>query len=239
MRSRQASSSKIGTMHLQIGMLLFPQLTQLDLTGPFEVLSRLSETRVLLLWKSLEAITSDTGMSLLPTSTFNECPQLDVVFVPGGPGQVALMEDDEVLGFLRDQARQAMYVTSVCTGSLVLAAAGLLKGRRAACHWMFRDLLSELGVDVSEERYVVDGNRVTGGGITSGIDFGLKLAAMLRGETEAKQIQLQIEYNPAPPFDAGTPQLAGEEIEHAVRQRASRLQEVRRATVERVKSRLS
>ena len=226
-------------MHLQIGMLLFPQLTQLDLTGPFEVLSRLSETRVRLLWKSLETITSDTGMSILPTNTFNECPQLDVVFVPGGPGQVALMEDDEVLGFLREQARGAMYVTSVCTGSLVLAAAGLLKGRRAACHWMFRDLLSELDVHVSAERYVVDRNRVTGGGVTSGIDFGLKLASLLRGETEAKQIQLQIEYNPAPPFDAGTPQLAGEEIEHAVRRRAARLQEVRRATVERVKNRLS
>jgi cyclohexyl-isocyanide hydratase len=108
-------------------MLLFPQLTQLDLTGPFEVLSRLSDTRVLSLWKSLETITSDTGMSILPTNTFNECPQLDVVFVPGGPGQVALMEDDEVLGFLRHQAREARYVTSVCTGSLVLAAAGLLK----------------------------------------------------------------------------------------------------------------
>jgi cyclohexyl-isocyanide hydratase len=148
-------------MQLQIGMLLFPQLTQLDLTGPFEVLSRLSETRVLLLWKSLEAVTSETGMSILPTSTFKECPQLDVVFVPGGPGQVALMEDHEVLGFLRDQAREARYVTSVCTGSLVLAAAGLLKGHRAACHWMYRDLLSELDVDVSEERYVVDGNRVT------------------------------------------------------------------------------
>lgn len=230
---------KIGDMHLQIGMLLFPQLKQLDLTGPFEVLARLSETRVLLLWKSLEAVTSDTGMSILPTSIFSECPQLDVVFVPGGPGQVALMEDDEVLGFLRYQAREARYVTSVCTGSLVLAAAGLLKGRRAACHWMFRDLLTELGVDVSAERYVIDGNRVTGGGVTSGIDFGLKLAAMLRGGREAKQIQLQIEYNPAPPFDAGTPQLAGKEIEHAVRQRAARLQEVRRAAVERIKSRLA
>jgi len=222
-------------MHLQIGMLLFPQLTQLDLTGPFEVLSRLSDTKVLLLWKSLEAVTSDTGMSILPTTTLSECPQLDVVFVPGGPGQVPLMEDDEVLGFLRNQAREARYVTSVCTGSLVLAAAGLLEGRRAACHWMYRELLSELNVDVSNERYVIDGNRVTGGGVTSGIDFGLKLAAMLRGEAEAKQIQLQIEYNPAPPFDAGTPQVAGAELERAVRQRGAKLMAIRRAGVEQIK----
>lgn len=132
-----------------IGMLLFPGLTQLDLTGPYEVLARLPETSVLLLWKTRDAVTSDSGMSILPTATFDECPQLDIIFVPGGPGQVALMEDPKVLGFLQRQAPGAKYITSVCTGSLVLAAAGLLQGYRAACHWMSRDLLAELGVDVS------------------------------------------------------------------------------------------
>jgi len=223
---------------MTIGMLLFPRLTQLDLTGPYEVLARLSDTTVLLLWKTREAVTSDSGMSIVPTHTLDECPPLDIVFVPGGPGQVTLMEDEDVLRFLRRQAAQAKYVTSVCTGSLVLAAAGLLNGYRAACHWMSRELLAELGVEVSPDRYVIDRNRVTGGGVTAGIDFGLKLAALLRGEDEAKRIQLQIEYNPAPPFDAGSPEGAGREIEQAVRQRAMRLQEERRVVIRRVKSRL-
>ena len=223
---------------MQIGMLLFPRLTQLDLTGPYEVLSRLPDSNVLLLWKTREAVTSDSGMSIVPTQTFDECAQLDIVFVPGGPGQLALMEDEEILRFLQKQAKQAKYVTSVCTGSLVLAAAGLLRGYRATCHWMSRDLLAELGAEVSPERYVIDRNRVTGGGVTAGIDFGLKLASLLRGEDEAKRIQLQLEYNPAPPFDAGSPEGAGREIEHVVRQLAAKLQEERRVVVQRVKRRL-
>jgi len=219
-------------------MLLFPRLTQLDLTGPYEVLSRLSDVNVLLLWKTREPVTSDSGMSIVPTVTLDECEQLDVIFVPGGPGQVALMEDNEILRFLQKQALHAQYVTSVCTGSLVLAAAGLLKGYRATCHWMSRDLLAELGVDVSPDRYVVDRNRVTGGGVTAGIDFGLKLASILRGDEEARRIQLQLEYNPEPPFDAGSPERAGTEIEQVVRQRAAQLQDQRRAVVRRVKDRL-
>lgn len=220
---------------MQIGMLLFPGLTQLDLTGPYEVLSRLSDATVLLLWKTREAVISDSGISILPTATLGACPQLDVLFVPGGPGQIAMMEDDEVIRFLQEQAREAKYVTSVCTGSLVLAAAGLLQGYRAACHWMSRDLLTELGVETSTDRYVVDRDRVTGGGVTAGIDFGLKLAALLRGEDEAKRIQLLLEYNPAPPFDAGSPERAGRSIVHAVRQRAANLQEERRVVVQRIK----
>jgi len=223
-------------MEMRIGMLLFPQLTQLDLTGPYEVLARISDAQVLLLWKTREAVVSDRGMSLLPTSTLDDCPQLDVVFVPGGPGQNALMEDEEVLGFLRKQAEKALYVTSVCTGSLVLAAAGLLNRYRAACHWMSRDLLSDLGVEVSPNRYVIDGNRVTGGGITAGIDFGLRLAALLRGEEEAKRIQLLLEYDPAPPFDAGSPESAGAEIENAVRRQAARLQAERKNVIARIRS---
>ena len=229
-------SGKIGGMH--IGMLLFPRLTQLDLTGPYEVFSRLSDTEVLLLWKTLDAVVSDSGMSILPTTTFGQCPQLDIVFVPGGPGQVAMMEDNDVLRFLQEQARKAKFVTSVCTGSLILAAAGLLKGYRATCHWMSRDLLTELGVEVSPDRYVIDRDRATGGGVTAGIDFALKLALLLRGEQEAKRIQLQLEYSPDPPFDAGSPAGAGSEIEGIVRQRAAKLQEERRVVVQRVKNRL-
>ena len=223
---------------MRIGMLLFPRLTQLDLTGPYEVLARLPETTVLLLWKTRDAVTSETGLAILPTTTFAECPQLDIVFAPGGPGQVALMEDAEVLGFLQRQAPGARYITSVCTGSLVLAAAGLLQGYRAACHWMSRDLLAELGVDVSRDRYVIDRNRVTGGGVTAGIDFGLKLASLLRGDQEAKRIQLQLEYNPAPPFDAGSPESAGTEIETLVRRGADRLQRERRTVIDRIKNQL-
>ena len=223
---------------MHIGMLLFPRLTQLDLTGPYEVFSRLSDTEVLLLWKTLDAVVSDSGMSILPTTTFGQCPQLDIVFVPGGPGQVAMMEDNDVLRFLQEQARKAKFVTSVCTGSLILAAAGLLKGYRATCHWMSRDLLTELGVEVSPDRYVIDRDRVTGGGVTAGIDFALKLALLLRGEKEAKRIQLQLEYSPDPPFDAGSPAGAGSEIEGIVRQRAAKLQEERRVVVQRVKNRL-
>jgi cyclohexyl-isocyanide hydratase len=222
-------------MQMRIGMLLFPQLTQLDLTGPCEVLARLSDTELLLLWKTREPVLSDTGLSILPTSTLADCPQLDVVFVPGGPGQLALMEDEEILGFLRKQAAKALYVTSVCTGSLVLAAAGLLHGYRAACHWMSRDLLGEFGIDVLPDRYVIDRNRVTGGGVTAGIDFGLKLAALLRGEEEARRIQLLLEYDPAPPFDAGSPEHAGAEIENAVRRQAATLQTERKNVIARIR----
>lgn len=218
-------------------MLLFPRLTLLDLAGPYEVLARIPGSEVFLLWKTRAAVVSDRGMSILPNSTFDDCPQLDVVFVPGGPGQVALMEDEEVLRFLRKQAEHARYVTSVCTGSLVLAAAGLLDGYRAACHWMSRDLLRELGVEVSQDRCVIDRNRVTGGGITAGIDFGLRLAALLCGEAEAKRIQLLLEYDPAPPFDAGSPEGAGAEIEEAVRRQATELQAERQKVVARIRNR--
>jgi len=222
-------------MDLHIGMLLFPRLTQLDLTGPYEVFARLPGTQVSLLWKTLDAVTSDSGMSILPTRTFAECGQLDVVCVPGGPGTLALMEDEEALSFLRRQSEKARYVTSVCTGSLVLAAAGLLQGHRAACHWMSRELLADLGVSVVPDRYVVDGNRVTGGGVTAGIDFGLQLAAMLRGDEQAKRIQLHLEYNPAPPFNSGSPESAGPDLVHAVRLNSEKLQESRREVVSRLK----
>ena len=194
-----------------IGLVIFPGMTQLDMTGPHQVFSMMPDTRVLLLWKTLEPVTSNEGMTILPTTTFNDCPALDVVCVPGGAiGQVEMMQDTEVLDFLRQQGKTAKYITSVCTGSLILAAAGLLQGYRAACHWAFRDQLAMLGVEVGTERVVVDRDRITGGGVTAGIDFGLVLAGKLCGEETAKMIQLILEYNPAPPFNAGSPESAGE-----------------------------
>lgn len=194
-----------------IGLVIFPGMTQLDMTGPYQVFSMMPDTRVLLLWKTLESVTSSEGMTILPTAAFNDCPTLDVLCVPGGAiGQVEMMQDIEVLDFLRQQSKTAKYITSVCTGSLILAAAGLLQGYRAACHWAFRDQLAMLGVEVGSERVVVDRDRITGGGVTAGIDFGLVLAGKLCGEETAKMIQLLLEYNPAPPFNAGSPESAGD-----------------------------
>lgn len=213
---------------LRVGMLLYPRLTQLDLTGPYEVFTRMSDTNVHLLWKSLEPITADSGLTLMPTCTLESCPESDILFVPGGPGQVALMSDAAVLEYLARAGAKARYVTSVCTGSLILAAAGLLDGYRAACHWNAREHLALFNVDVSRERVVVDRNRITGGGVTAGIDFALLVCALVRGEHEAKRIQLQIEYNPAPPFSAGSPGAAGAELVTEVRERTAAFREERR-----------
>jgi cyclohexyl-isocyanide hydratase len=223
---------------IEIGMLLYPRLTQLDLTGPYEVLTRVSGARVHLLWKTLDPIKADSGLILTPTMTLAECPGLDVVFVPGGPGQVAMMDDHDVIEFLACQGSGARYVTSVCTGSLLLAAAGLLDGYSAACHWMSRDQLAALGVNVLTDRVVVDRNRITGGGVTAGIDFGLILASLLGSEHEARRIQLQIEYNPAPPFDAGSPETAGPDLVEEVKRQAARMLEARTAATERAKRRI-
>src|SRR5689334_3126306 len=180
----------------RVRLLVFPRLTQLDMTGPYEVLARLPDTTVDLVGRTREPVTTDRGMQIVPTTTFAECPPLDVVMVPGGPGQQDLMEDEEALGFLRAQAQHARFVTSVCTGSLVLAAAGLLKDRRATCHWAAIDNLALMGAVPVRERVVVDGNVVTGAGVASGIDFALRLAAILAGDQVAREIQLQIEYDP-------------------------------------------
>jgi cyclohexyl-isocyanide hydratase len=195
-------------MTLQIGMLLYPGLTQLDLTGPFEVLHRIPDVKVHLVWKDTQPVRADSGLSLVPTTTLAECPPLDVVFVPGGHGQVALMTDTEVLGFLRRHGQTARYVTSVCTGALVLGAAGLLDGYDAATHWAFVELLPAFGARHAPGRVVVDRNRITGGGVTAGIDFGLRVAAELAGDDVAKAIQLGLEYDPAPPFRSGHPDVA-------------------------------
>jgi cyclohexyl-isocyanide hydratase len=202
---------------IRIGLLLFPRMTQLDLTGPFEVFAKLPNAEVLLLWKTLQPVEAETGLRMLPHATLRDCGMLDVVCVPGGPGVNDLMQDDEVLAWLQAQAGQARYVSSVCTGALVLGAAGLLRGRRATSHWASRDLLSAFGAIPTAGRVVRDGTVFTGGGVTAGIDFALTMVAELAGPVAAQAIQLQIEYAPAPPFDAGTPESAPPEVLAAAR----------------------
>ncbi|PXW14640.1 isonitrile hydratase [Paraburkholderia caballeronis] len=220
-------------MALQIGFLLFPRVQQLDLTGPYDVLASLPDTTVQLVGKTLASVASSTGMILTPDTTFDDCPPLDVICIPGGAGVGDLMEDAQTLAFIRAQAAHARYVTSVCTGSLVLGAAGLLRGRRATTHWAFHDLLAPFGATPVRERVVRDGNLFTGGGITAGIDFALTLAAELAGESAAQAIQLQLEYAPAPPFDAGSPDTAPQAIVELVRSRSAAALAERARIVER------
>ena len=222
-----------------VGMLIFPRLTQLDMTGPYEVLARLPNTIVHLVSNTLDAVKTDRGMMIVPTVAYADCPQLDVIMVPGGPGQQDLMEDAVVLEFLQRQARNAKYVTSVCTGSLVLGAAGLLKGKRATSHWAAIDHLGLLGAIPVRERVVVDGNVVTGAGVASGIDFALALAAILEGETVAREIQLQIEYDPAPPFNSGSPDTAPPEILALMKDRIAASQIRRGEMIARAGARLA
>lgn len=209
------------TQTFQIGFLLYPNLTQLDLTGPAQFLSRAPGARVHYVWKNLDPVPSDAGLSLMPTATFETCPALDMICVPGGPGQVPLMRDAETLAFLRRQADGARFVTSVCTGSLVLGAAGLLAGYRATSHWMWLDSLAAFGAVPVAARVVKDRNRITGGGVTAGIDFALTVIAEVWGEAIAKQIQLFLEYDPQPPFACGSPSSAEPAIVAAVRAQAA------------------
>jgi cyclohexyl-isocyanide hydratase len=195
-------------MTLHIGMLLFPGLTQLDLTGPFELLHRLPDSRVHLVWKDTRPVRADSGLTIVPTTPMGDCPPLDVVFVPGGLGQGAHMGDAEVLGFLRRHGASARYVTSVCTGALLLGAAGLLEGYQATTHWAFTHLLPAFGARHAKGRVVVDRNRITGGGVTAGLDFGLRLVAEIAGEPLARSLQLGLEYDPDPPFRSGHPDVA-------------------------------
>jgi len=194
---------------IHIGFLLFPNVTQLDLTGPAQVLSRVPNARVHLIWKSAEPVMTDVGFTINPTTTFAECPQLTVLCVPGGFGIGDQIVDQETLGFLRRQGENARFVTSVCNGALILGAAGLLKGYKSACHWQWRKYLPRFGAEPVAQRIVRDRNRISGGGVTAGIDFGLALAAELAGDEVAKTLQLAFEYDPHPPFDCGTPEKAG------------------------------
>ena len=218
-------------MSFQVGLLVFPRITQLDMTGPYEVFIAMPDTKVHLVWKTRAPVTAIGGMELVPTTAFADCPPLDVICVPGGAGMNALLTDDETLDFLRRQAKGARFVTSVCTGALVLGAAGLLKGKRAATHWTSREMLRQFGATPVSERVVVDGNVITGGGVTAGIDFALVLAAQAFGEDVAKSIQLGMEYDPHPPFDAGSPERAGPALVAEVRTRAAARLEERQAAV--------
>ena len=209
------------TAPLQIGLLLFPNLTQLDLTGPLQVFTRMPGATVHLIWKRIEPVPSDTVLKLLPTVTYDDCPQLDVICVPGGGGADDMVGDAETLAFLRRQAAGARYITSVCTGALVLGAAGLLQGYKATTHWSAMPYLERFGAIPTATRVCVDRNRVTGGGVTAGIDFGLTLVSILADRATAEAIQLIMEYNPAPPFDAGSPHSAPAAVLDAVRQKSS------------------
>jgi cyclohexyl-isocyanide hydratase len=205
--------------------VLFPQVTQLDLTGPLQVFSRLPGAVIDLAWHRREPVQTDSGFSINPTVTFDESPQADVLLVPGGHGAFDLLDDPAALDFVRRQSVHARYVTSVCTGAFVLGAAGLLLGRRATTHWASHPLLSILGAVPTEGRVVRDGCLITGGGVTSGIDFALVVAAEICDEATARSIQLAIEYNPDPPFDAGTPlrpEVNREQVETTMRTNAIR-----------------
>ena len=212
--------------NLHIGFLLFPHVTQLDLTGPAQILSRLPGAQVHLVWKYREPVVTDVGFAIHPTTTFDECPPLDVLCVPGGFGIADQLNDEVTLDFLRRQGATARFVTSVCNGSLVLGAAGLLAGYRSACHWMWRKYLPRFGAIPVDARIVRDRNRISGGGVTAGIDFALQLAAELAGPEMARTLQLAFEYDPQPPFDCGSPEKAGPD-------RVARLREMQRERIVR------
>jgi cyclohexyl-isocyanide hydratase len=204
----------------QTGFVIFPNLTQLDFTGPYEVLSRLGtppsletasrfpDARTHVVAKALDPVASDRGLAFLPTTTFADCPPLDLICVPGGGGVAQALADPETIAFIRDQGQSAAYVTSVCMGAFLLGAAGLLEGRRAATHWAYVDLLPLVGARHAPGRVVRDGNRITSGGVTAGIDFGFSVIAEIAGPEVAQAVQLGLEYDPAPPFAAGTPEKA-------------------------------
>ncbi|MGF6640653.1 DJ-1/PfpI family protein [Paraburkholderia sp. MM6662-R1] len=218
-------------MNLQIGFLVFPKVQQLDLTGPHDVLASLPGATMHLIWKTREPVVSSNGLVLTPSTTYESCPPLDVICVPGGSGVTDLLQDEQTIDFVCRQAASARYVTSVCTGALLLGAAGLLRGRRATTHWAFHSLLAPLGAIPTHARVVRDGNLITGGGVTAGIDFGLTVAAELAGAEEAQAIQLELEYAPAPPFDAGDPALAPQAVVELVRRRSAEGLAARRRVV--------
>lgn len=220
---------------MKIGFLLFNNLTQLDFTGPLEVFSRMPDAEIFLIAKNLSTIRSDKGLILTPSHDFKNCPLLDIICVPGGGGVSEVMDDVESLDFLRDKAITAQYITSVCTGSLVLATAGLLDGYKATTHWMSMDLLRKFPkIEVIDERVVKDRNRFTGGGVTAGIDFALTIAAEIYGEKIAQGIQLMIEYNPQPPFNAGSPKTIDSDILEDILSSRKKIQEKRLAQIERI-----
>lgn len=213
---------------MHIAFLLFPGITQLDLTGPAQFLSRLPSAKVDLVWDSLDPVPTDAGFSILPTATFADVPRADLLCVPGGMGVVSVIDHPRALDWVRQVGTGAEWVTSVCTGALVLGAAGLLDGYKATTHWAWHDLLSLFGAEPVQARTVIDRNRATGGGVTAGIDFALTLIARIAGDDTARAVQLALEYDPAPPFDSGSPAKAGPALVDVYTARANRLAPTRR-----------
>jgi cyclohexyl-isocyanide hydratase len=225
-------------IHLQIGSLLFEGVDQIDLTGPFEVLSRIPNSTYRIYGKTTAAVRDVKGLRLTPDATLADAPPLDVLHVPGGFGQEALMEDEEVLAWIRQQAKGACRIFSVCTGALLCGAAGLLKGRKATTHWASFHLLPFFGAIPVNERVVVDGSYVLAAGVTAGIDGALRLAAELRGDDAARMTQLYMAYAPEPPFNSGTPETAPPAILQQARQSVQAMTDQREATARRVAARL-
>ncbi len=225
-------------MGFAVGFVLFPNLTQLDFTGPLQVLARLPGADLHIAAKTRDPVPSDCGLSLVPTTTFADCPPLDLICIPGGFGVDQAMEDEETLAFVRREAARARYVTSVCTGAFILGAAGLLTGKRATTHWAYHHLLPRTGAIAVKERVVRDGNLFTGGGVTAGIDFALTLMAEIAGEETARAVQLSLEYDPHPPFDSGAPARARPETTTAMKQRYAKRTPAFEAILQRVAARL-
>ena len=221
-----------------VGLLLFPKLTLLDLVGPYQVFSQVPGFAVDVIAKTSAPVPDNNGVCLVPTATFQSASKLDLLCVPGGPGEADAYEDEETLRYVRAAAGEAQYVTSVCTGSLILGAAGLLKGKRAASHWASRNVLSDFGAIPDAGRVVVDGNLITGGGVTAGIDLALEIVARVRGKEIAQARQLSLEYAPAPPFDAGRPETAPSDVVAMVRKATRGFLEKRRARAKRAAARI-
>lgn len=224
---------------ISVAFLVYPKVTQLDFAGPAQVLSRLGDVAMHYVWNSREPVATDSGFSIVPTSTFAELRSANILCVPGGFGCVDVIDDDAALTWVREIGAHADWVTSVCTGSLVLGAAGLLQGYRATSHWDWREHLALFGAEPVAQRVVFDRNRVTGGGVTAGIDFALALVAAIRGETYARAVQLGLEYDPQPPFDSGSPEDAGPDLVAEVRERGQRLAPDREARIRAAAQRLS
>lgn len=208
---------------MQLAFLLFPGVTQLDLTGPVQFLSRLPDARVSLVWENLDPVPTDAGFSILPNATFADVQGADLLCVPGGMGIADVIDHGAALDWVRRTGESAQWVTSVCTGALVLGAAGLLRGRMATTHWAWHDKLALFGAEPVHARTVIDGNRVTGGGVTAGIDFALTLIEAIAGRDHAEMVQLALEYDPAPPLNAGSPAKADPDRIAAYTARAARL----------------
>ena len=223
---------------LQIGIVVFPKVTQLDFTGPLQVFSALPGATIHLIWKRIEPVPSDAVLTISPTMSFADCPQLDVICVPGGAGTDDMVNDEEVLDFLRAQAQAAAYITSVCTGSLVLGAAGLLRGYKATTHWSAMEYLEPYGALPTKTRVCVDRNRFTGGGVTAGIDFALTLVSHLADRATAEAIQLGMEYNPAPPFNSGSPDTAPPELVAMFKEKIAPSRQRRGEAINRAAARL-